>query len=57
MEIEISNDVEISNQVEISNRPARETQPCGSRVEEQLRRDVAKCGPLHSWRVFHVMIW
>ena len=35
MEIEISNDVEISNQVEISNRPARETQPCGSRVEEQ----------------------
>ena len=57
MEIEISNDVEISNQVEISNRPARETQPCGSRVEEQLRRDVAKCGPLHSWRECHVMIW
>ena len=63
MEIEISNDVEIindvkiSNQVEISNRSERETQPSGSRLEDQLRQDEAKSGPLYSWRECHVMIW
>ena len=57
MEIEISNDVEISNQVSISNRSARETQHSGSRLEDQLRQDEAKSGPLYSWRECHVMTW
>ena len=52
---QISNEVKISNKVEISNRSARETQPCGSRVREQLERDESV--PLYSWIESHVITW
>ena len=48
---QISNEVKISNKVEISNRSARETQPCGSRVREQLTGDETESVPLYSWIV------
>jgi len=35
----------------ISNRSARETQPCGSRVREQLTGDETESVPLYSWIV------